>query len=174
MKTLRELAVSEERLLSQVEALTGTFEAKYSELESTGIPQEYAAIATMYADLLTHPTDRSEALKRALFLVWYAVAEPPVFTGLSLVGSVHRERVLDALEAELTSGRPDDELLAMLRWYVAVDAAPTLRDRDQHSAVGRAIAAAEDADEEQLAWRPAVTEGRGQLGAYWRSLRDDA
>ena len=73
----------------------------------------HAAIHTAYAEE-AHCDD--EALKRALFLQWYVLVEPPDFTGLGWVEETSTDLVWMALERRLRSQRLDRELEVMLHY----------------------------------------------------------
>jgi hypothetical protein len=143
-------------------------------LECTGVPHEYAAVLTTYADLLPDQSSRIEALKRATFLVWYAIAEPAEFTGLWAVTPAHERRVVTELERELASTGGDAELRAMLTWYVRVMGGAPFNHYPEHTRLAKFVEVVEVADEEPFPWRPTITANRGQMGRYWESLRHDA
>jgi hypothetical protein len=174
VNTLADLADTEERLLARVDALDGYLGERHVALERTGIPHEYAAVLTGYTDLLSDPRARVEALKRAVFLVWYALAEPAEFTGLWSITPIHESRVLAELEKEVATTGGDDELRAMLRWYVRVMGGPPFSHHADHTALNAFVDAVERSGDVQAPWRPGLTVNRGQMGRYWRSLRHDA
>lgn len=174
MKSLTKLAATEDRLLGRVEAIDGLLEERHIALERTGIPHEYAAVLTAYTDLLRDPNARIEALKRATFLVWYAVVEPAEFTGLWGLTSGHEARAMAELEGELAHTGGDAELRAMLAWYIRVMGGPPFNSYPEHSILAALVDAVESSEEEVPSWRPTSTANRGQMGHYWSSLRRDA
>jgi hypothetical protein len=68
----------------------------------------------------------------------------------------------------------DVEMRSMLKWYVRVAGGPPFNEHQEYVALTAVVEAAEASEEEVLLWRPSVTDYRGQMGRYWRSLRDDA
>jgi hypothetical protein len=174
VKPLDALAQLEEQLVARVEALEGFLGERHVALERTGVPHEYAAVLTGYIDLFREPHSRLEALKRAMFLAWYALAEPGEFTGLWDITPVHQARVTAELEAELRDTGGDAELREMLAWYVRVMGGAPFGDDPACATLAAFIAASEEAEEPVPPWRPSCTAGRGQMGRYWASLRDDA
>ena len=150
-------------------------EDRYVAVDRLGAPNEYAAVVTQYADLFSDPTSHLEALKRATFLAWCATAEPPEFTGLSAITAVHTHRILRELENELATRGGHLELRAMLRWYVRAAGGPPFCEAPDLVMLAQFVDEA-NADERETndSWRPPTIEGRGQMGRYWGSLRDDA
>ena len=63
--------------------------------------------------------DAREALKRALFIQWYEVAEPFFLTGILDLDKTSRTRVLGHAEKLLTD-HGDVELSEMVAWYGAI------------------------------------------------------
>jgi len=176
VKTLAELALWEDRLLATVESFDGSIDARRVTLERSGVPHEYAAVLTAYLDLLADPASHHEALRRACFLAWYASAEPSVFTGLSAITVAQQQQTVALLEAAFASREQeaDDELRAMLGWYAQVSGGLSFLDPVAHPMLAHFLTSLETLNDRDPAWRPLITEGRGQMGRYWASLRPDA
>ena len=77
---LDRLAGLEARLLEEVGRVTGLMEEKHARLEAAGVFRDYREVHREYARLAAD--GEAEALKRALFLQWYALSEPACFTGV--------------------------------------------------------------------------------------------
>jgi hypothetical protein len=133
----------------------------------TGICDAWGRIFNAYVDLAREGD--IEALKRAIFLVWIESTEPPQ---VSWIWDLDEERVKEVLCLANTmakEGRLDAELQWMLPWY---------------SHITHYLCQFEDLDDIVKASKGdpfAYYEGclkssfdnRGQLGRYWRDLRDD-
>ena len=169
MITLRDLAAWESRVASIVAQVSGTLEERDRALERAGLYAEYPAILSGYRALLDDESSSAEALKRAVFLVWYSGVQPPVVSGIAELPEIEARAALDALDAVCRAERADEELRWMLAWYHEVADYALLRvpgllavqaviDESDSSAWQRAAL-----DREQM-------EGRGLLGRYWMSL----
>jgi hypothetical protein len=166
-QTFDELDAEETRLLTQVQTVSGTIEQKAQQLRAAGVFQDYAAVHKGYAELAER-TGNLEALKRALFLQWYTVSEPPCFTGLSDMDPQAEAIIFRLLEQMLTVGRLDNELAWMLPyyggvtgWYFEAHAGPRLQEYLR--------SAGRPGWQETLKDRKALS-NRGQMSYYWLSL----
>ncbi|HEY9401268.1 MAG TPA: hypothetical protein VIQ24_01150, partial [Pyrinomonadaceae bacterium] len=70
------LNLAEQLLLSRVEQATGLMEEKHEQLLQSGVFGEYRKIYEEYVGLIESQAEGLEALKRAIFLHWYQLAEP--------------------------------------------------------------------------------------------------
>ena len=71
--TIDELDEKERNLLLQINNTAGSIEEKLHQLQVKGIFDAYKQVHSDYADLAQ---ENHEALKRGLFLQWYALVEP--------------------------------------------------------------------------------------------------
>ncbi|MGI8843528.1 MAG: hypothetical protein ACR2HZ_07510 [Gemmatimonadaceae bacterium] len=169
MITLRDLAAWESRVASIVAQVSGTLEERDRALERAGLYAEYPAILSGYLALLDDESSAAEALKRAVFLVWYSGVEPPVVSGIAELPEIEARAALDALDAVCRADQADEELRWMLAWYHEVADYALLR-------VPGLLAVQAVIDEgDSRAWQRAALdrermEGRGLLGSYWISL----
>lgn len=162
--TLSELAKEEGRLLTEVRDITGSMEEKHAQMEQLGVFDAYARVHAAYADLAADGD--TEALKRALFLQWYAVSEPACFTGLFEMEPEAERRVLERLDHLAGADSLDAELQWMLPYYHAIsdfhfdtsEGLPSLK-RWLHEH------ARDHFPEERV--RDATLDERGQMGMYW-------
>jgi hypothetical protein len=117
---IEELTQAEAALLKRVDAVTGLMEDKNARLNESGVFAEYSRIHRCYVELIDDPSCGLEALKRALFIQWYAVSEPACFTGILEVAAEPEAKILSRLDEMTKSGHLDAELRDMLRWYYQV------------------------------------------------------
>lgn len=173
MISLRDLAAWESRVAMLVAQANGPLEERDRALERSGLYAEYPAILSGYLALLDDDTSALEALKRAVFIVWYSAVEPPMLSGIAELPESGVRVTLDAIEAACREERIDEELRWMMAWYNSVGDQSLLRFPGMLSSE----AAIAGVDPE--AWRsaPVVRESmldRGLLGRYWASLSERA
>jgi len=118
MRSIGELTAREQHLIALVESVGGTTEEKYASIENLNIFEEYKVIHSEYADLCETSL---EALKRAVFLVWYVCAEPPCYTGLNYLDPEAISKTMLTLNDYLLNDMADAELKWMLRHYFVWD-----------------------------------------------------
>jgi hypothetical protein len=144
----------------------GYFEHRAPLIEQERLPEKWIQVLREYVELLDDPAVRMEALRRAVFLVWYGWNEPWPLTGMRDRSTELEWRVLEALETEMRSAVPDPELRSMLGGYG--EGLPF----DQHPEWGATLAS--------VAGSPGLDPGvpllnlksRGSMGAYWLSRSD--
>ena len=162
--TLAELTEEEGRLRTQVGLVTGSMEEKQAQLERLGAFDDYARVHVAYADLAAGGD--VEALKRALFLQWYAVSEPSCFTGLSELEPEAERRVLERLDGLASDDGFDSELEWMLPYYHAI----TDFHFDSHkglASLNRWLREHASTAFPERHVRNASLSGRGQMSDYW-------
>jgi hypothetical protein len=169
MITLHDLAAWESRVAMIVAQAGGDPEERDRALERWGLYAEYPAILSGYLALLEDEGSRLEALKRAVFLVWYSAVEPPMLSGISELPESAVRAALEELERACREAAIDDEMRWMLAWYHSVGDLALLRTP------GLPSVEALVAEEDPLAWEDAETgdgrmKERGLLGRYWSSL----
>jgi hypothetical protein len=166
--TLSALAGWEDAILASIGGATGTIEERDAQVQRSGIYAEYPAILACYLDRLVSEADHTEALKRAVFLVWWSAIEPPPLSGISELPERYARETMQTLESVALCGELDDEFRAMLAWYHSILAAPfDLFGAERY--VPEAIRGLT-----RDAWRSqfhtSQFQQRGQLGRYWRSV----
>ena len=133
---------------------------------------EYPAILSAYLELrrlADDPAIALEALKRLVFLCWYAVSEPSIESGISELPESSVREVMRELDAAIAAERADDELRMMLARYDAVFGyvfehfGPVRR-------LGAFIAGVSAANIPPPGVATRQFAGRGQLGRYWQHL----
>jgi hypothetical protein len=169
MITLRDLAGWESRVAMIVAQTRGDPEERDRALERSGLYAEYPAILSGYLALLEDDASRLEALKRAVFLVWYSAIEPPMLSGIAELPESAVRATLEALERACREGSVDDEMRWMVAWYHEVGDYALLRTPGL-PAVEALVARANPSEWEEADRGEARMADRGLLGRYWSSL----
>jgi hypothetical protein len=133
---------------------------------------EYPAIFNSYLELARSAADPAtalEALKRAVFLVWWSVNALPVETGLTDLPETEARELMELLDSAIKSERADDELRLMLAWYrdaggYVFEHFGPVRSLDQF------IREVSSSDVRRAGRDVIRTSDRGQLGRYWKSV----
>jgi hypothetical protein len=178
--SLDELARREMKVLAHAKAVVGTMEDKERRLREDGTFAESAAIHAAYVDLAAGPwsPDALEALKRAVFLGWYATTEPSCFTGIDDLDEAVLQREFDLLLATMRDGRTDREFEVMLGWYVQVAiyafvgraGRDGLRLANAANELIRGLRMLDGHAYERFPFTRTDLEQRGQMGHYWISI----
>lgn len=126
----------------------------------------YREVHHAYARLASSPEHGTEALKRAVFIQWFALAEPPFLSGIHDLDEEVTREVLVELEHRVAAAQADAELLGMLAWYFRI--ADFAFGSPQAFPQLHQTAARLQVDPPQVQ-RP-LAENRGQMGCYWNSL----
>jgi hypothetical protein len=134
--------------------------------EETGICDAWRRIFVEYADLAREGD--IEALKRAIFLLWYELTEPLEVSWFWDLDPDRVEEVLRIVNAMAREGRLDAELQWMLPWYLHITPY-YLRAKDIDDLIrvsqGDPYAYYEGCPKSSF-------DNRGRLGEYWRGIRD--
>ncbi len=146
-----------------VTSLDGKMEEKSAQLKKNGVFERYKVIHKAYADL--HKQDL-EALKRGLFLIWYALVEPPCFTGINDLNAEAENRIIHTLERRLRQNLIDYELEWMLSYYATWDY--VFERFSEYDELQRKLKQA-DTELPSSINKQDMT-NRGQMGVYWNSL----
>ena len=173
MLSLSSLAGWEEAVVASIRAASGTVDERYRQIERSGLYGEYPAIVGAYIELLDDAESASEALKRALFLVWRGAMFSPDVTGIADVPQSSARHVMERLDGVVRAGEGDEELAWMLAWY------------REHGEYALELLGATPAvlrwrsDLAPDAWRrgdvstPRMRQ-RGQMGLYWSTVAAEA
>ncbi|MEO5817061.1 MAG: hypothetical protein ABIT20_17465 [Gemmatimonadaceae bacterium] len=173
MLSLRSIAGWEDAVLASIAGAGGTIEERDRQIERSGVYGEYPAIVRAYEELFADVEQATEAIKRAVFLVWQGAMELPANTGIAPLPDGTMREVIQALNVRARRAEIDGEQQWMLAWYHA--ASPDLLEL--YGATPALLVIAEDVD--AAAWRDAGITGdgmalRGQMGRYWSKLATDA
>lgn len=165
--SLAALAEEEERLLAEVRSGTGTMEATCAALEARGVLHAYAIVHRRYVELAE--AGDLEGLKRAIFLQWFEVLEPPFLTGVENLDRDAAARAIALVEALCAADALDEELRWMLPYYFLLCdwAFPPAEQCASFTAYCREHAP------RSLMPVPSsmLLDGRGQMGEYWREMK---
>ena len=161
---IEDLANQELELLNQTLELVGTIEEKNDKVVYFGIGTKYQKIHEEYSRLAK---SELEALKRGLFITWYALTEPSCYTGIVILKSEAEIRILKILDRRLKRDITDYELEWMLDYYSNWDFVferfsefKHLQDRLRRKVK---IDLPNQIDRKEMS-------KRGQMGRYWNSL----
>ncbi len=170
--TLDELAAQEAEIQRTL-AGPGLAEELRSRAQRADVPRHWVEVHRGYAALLEdeHSLVSLEALKRAVFLVWFKWAEPNFLTGMWAEwdgGAL--ERTWMALVARLESGNTDPELHWMMAYYNGVCPLP-FEQPPAPPSLAELIRRFDPGAWARARWAPGQFENRGRLGSYWASVR---
>jgi hypothetical protein len=166
--SLDALANWEMAVLASIRGASGSAAERDAQITRSGLYAEYPAIFGAYLELVRLAADETialEALKRVVFLAWWAFSAPSIDSGIAELPESSVREVMQLLESAIAGGRTDDELKSMLAWYhsrfgyVFEHFGPV---RDLEDFVADVPVA--EAQARVLAGSFA---GRGQLGVYW-------
>ena len=162
--TLQELADKEDALYSKAIDFCRKSQSAQTDEKLQYIFHEYRMIHQAYAEL--SKTD-NEALKRGLFIQWYALAEPNYLTGIADLDENAENKIIQSLNDRIEAGNADIELTWMLNYYANWDwiferltsfkgfNSTILNEQNNYLP--------DKIDREEMALR-------GQMGKYWNSL----
>lgn len=158
--TLTDLANREKELYSStIDICDGKTNSENQGLTLDEIHSEYKNVHYEYSIM----ADKNmEALKRGLFIQWYALTEPNYLTGISELDDKAERKIITYLKNLIDLNKADTELLWMLNYYLSWD---WVFDRFKD------IIEFKKMDEEDKTLPTKIeTEGRGQMGFYWNSI----
>jgi hypothetical protein len=164
--TIDELAKQEEALVHRIRNIKGGYREFPSDYDS--IFNEYEKIHYEYTNLAIHSSN-IEALKRAVFIQWFEVAEPEFLSGIKQLDQESKVLVFDELQKIFLSKSIDEEFVWMLNCYYRI--APFfLVPRSRFRKVIKFLEGLSE-------WKPEKAAdfsflNRGQMGLYWQSRGD--
>ena len=168
MSLLTTLAIRETEIQQVVALVQGTIEGKSEALLKSGVYDEYKRIHQAYSQLI--PLDSTqEALKRALFIQWFSLCEPAIYSGINEIDGHAELTVLTWLDQLLSAGQADAELTCMLRYYATWEYV-FQRPEFRHLLVLQAFVESTTSANgfpTALPIQLAIMAERGQMGAYW-------
>ena len=163
------LNLAEQQLLSRVERVTGLMEEKDAQLRQNGVYEAYGKIYEAYVELLESESEGLEALKRAVFLMWYEQAEPSCFTGVSGLSERASRKIFEALERRIEAGNLDFELNWMLPYY-NVNAEWVFSKYTDLPHLQSFLALPDSGLSQRAGMKAEDFMNRGQMGEYWLSI----
>jgi hypothetical protein len=163
--TLGDLAIQENKLVQQVMNYNGPIESKSQGLMQSGVFSAYEKLHTHYTDFAIKHSD-VEALKRAIFIQWYSLAEPEFNSGIGNLNENVRLQALDEVQRLVLRKEVDLEFAWMLNCYFHITeffVTPNERYQDLLKYL-----------ESMPVWNPSdgkdySFDNRGQMGIYWQS-----
>jgi hypothetical protein len=167
MDVLSELAATEAELEDIVTSIEGTMEEKDSHLREQGVYRRYSDVFSRYLAAFDANPNDLEPLKRAAFLAWYELTEPPCFSGVGDLPAEARGSVVELLDRN--TSHLDREFCWMLAYYFNIEP-PAFPELDSHPDLRRIL---ESTDAEACFEDPDAKgrmPGRGLMGEYWLSV----
>ena len=158
-----ELTKIENELYLKVYSLNGTIEEKHEQITKLGISNEYKIIHQKYAEL---SSENIEALKRGLFINWFAVSEPTFLTGIAELDENAEEKIIKEINERIKNRTVDFELNWMLNYYKNWDYA--FAKFAKYELFYAKIMSNEEIEMPKIDKQK--MENRGQMGIYWNSL----
>jgi hypothetical protein len=150
-----------------VASVAGTIEEKTARLRVEGVFRRYSDVFSAYLGLAESPDTNIEALKRATFLAWYELNEPPFCSGVSDLPEDARSRVVALIEPRVA--QLDSEFRWMLAYYFHLTdfAFPDLPAHPNLESLLRT-----ESSEGWLSHRSSLDSmrHRGLMGEYWLSI----
>ncbi len=162
--TLQELARREEKLYSKVDGLYNQPQSVKVKEQFREIFSEYKRIHQQYAQLSSADI---EALKRGLFIQWYALTEPNYLTGIADLDENAENNIICNLNEGIAAGKADNELIWMLNyysnWHWVFERLQSFKGFDSEIVNEQNYKLPGKIDRKEM-------EQRGQMGRYWNSL----
>ena len=150
-------------------------EDKLQELRSSSIGEEYKQLHKEYLALLqtsANQQEQLELLKRLVFLNWYQLVEPSIYTGLYELDEEAVQAAYSLLDTWLSHDALDQEFSWMLSYYASWDYAILMYAENCLPAltafVQEAASAALPLPYHQLPRHS--MDNRGSMGRYWQSV----
>ncbi|MBI2790327.1 MAG: hypothetical protein HYX61_00085 [Gammaproteobacteria bacterium] len=161
---IQQLTQKETALLKKM-MRNGYFEERDAFNEKFDIYAEWAEIFNGYGNLAL--ADDMEALKRAVFFIWYNIVEPVELSGIKYIDKNLAAKVLTMLNTMIEEDKIDCEFKWMLSYYYSLFDYYLLG----YTGIDSLINFSQQND---YLWKGkkemSLFENRGQLGNYWKSL----
>jgi len=150
----------EDLILKEISNLIGNIQEKEKQVDDLKLPVMYDEIHNRYTELSETSV---EALKRALFLQWYAVVEPKIYSGIGNLNRQNEEKNISILNNLIASNLIDDELKVMTSYYYSISSW-YFKGFESIDNIEKLINTNYKLKDISL------MVGRGQMGKYWNSL----
>ncbi|MBP7260608.1 MAG: hypothetical protein KBB37_04910 [Bacteroidia bacterium] len=163
--TLEQLAKSETELYSTILDLQ-------KKEQTEALNEKQRTVFALYRQVHRHYSylakEQEEALKRGLFIQWYACTEPNYLTGIEQLDEEAEKNIINIVEEKIQNNTLDSELKWMLNYYADWD---YVFDRFKNrEGLAELIANRTDGLPIGLVIDKAEMNKRGQMGIYWNSL----
>jgi hypothetical protein len=164
-KQLDDLDKRENELLAMVGTLEGSIEERNILLQNLGVFEAYRRIHSHYAEIAY---ESLEALKRGLFIQWYAMVEPSFCSGISDIEQEAGNSIISILNNQITQDGTDPELHCMVSYYAGWEGVFTRF----HSNVGLSTLLSNKPNYDYILdqMKHFNLDHRGQMGLYWKSI----
>ena len=162
---LYKISIREEACLNSLITIEGTIEEKNLKIEKSNIPEKYNQIFKQYSELAAF---NIEALKRAVFFLWYSRVEPFFITGMNFENEKKSvNNVIKLLDKMIIENKLDREFKTMLNHYSNWDF--LFADLSNYGNFYNYIEQNKNA--EITLENINEMKDRGELGNYWKSLK---
>ena len=162
--TIEQLTKIEEELYAAVIEICEQTQTTELKTQLNSIFNSYRQVHKEYANLAEND---NEALKRGLFIQWYALTEPSYLTGIGDIDAESEKIIMNIVEERICNNNLDYELEWMLNYYANWD---YVYDKfNGLKCVTKLVANKKDnlfptkINREEM-------QKRGQMGGYWNSL----
>jgi hypothetical protein len=163
--TIEQLANAEIELYSTVIEL-------YQKEQTEEVCQRIKAVFDSYKQIHKNYSDMAkyddEALKRGLFIQWYACIEPNYLTGIEELDEVAERSIIDLVENKIQNNLLDSEIKWMLNYYANWDF--VFNRFNNRKGLAELIVNKTDGLPFGLVLDKVAMSKRGQMGIYWNSL----
>lgn len=159
---IEELADKENELYKEVIKLYRQPQTKENLAQLQEIFMAYRQVHQQYADMVDKDL---EALKRGLFIQWYALTEPNYLTGIGELDEKSERKIIGILNEKIEKHELDDELQWMLDYYTIWD---YVFDRFKGYPAIESALKNKKHDLPETIDRESMKQ-RGQMGHYWNS-----
>ena len=143
----------------------------YNKEQTTELNEELKTIFASYKQVHKNYADLSnndyEALKRGLFIQWYACIEPSYFTGIAEIDQEAEKNIIDNIEKHIQNKTLDVELKWMLNYFASWDFV-FARFSTRKGLVELIANRTEEFFPTKIDNEAMST--RGQMGKYWNSI----
>jgi len=130
--------------------------------------QIYNDIFICYVVLSIHDMN-TEALKRAIFLQWYATVQPYPVTGLKTLDPVFQNKALENLAEYLEKGQLDEEFVIMLFHYHKSNPS-VFSTYEKNESFEKLFLNTQLTSKAYLILKQIDFNNRGQMGLYWQHI----
>jgi hypothetical protein len=162
--TTEQLGTLEAELYSTV---INIYNAEEGLEQTKKLEEVFEAYMQVHRDYAKLSPDDDEALKRGLFLQWYAATEPSHLSGISTIDPISERIIIEQIEKRIQNKSIDEELIWMLNYFatwsfvfekfIDFKGLSELINNKTESLFSKTI------DRNNM-------KTRGQMGQYWNSL----
>lgn len=163
--TIEQLARTEMELYSTVLDLN---EMEQTDELNKRLQSVFASYKTVHQKYSVLAKQEDEALKRGLFIQWYAFTEPSYLTGIGELDENAEQIIIDIVEEKINNKSLDYELKWMLDYYANWDF--VFERFKNQKGLAELIVNSPDALPKGLTINKVAMNERGQMGTYWNSL----